>query len=120
MITAVILYLWRPSERIRHSFVLNVIKATCLGMLAMTPIVLSAAALPLVFEAETALFTMLEKLAAWLVLGTVSLFNLWFLKISFSERGAERRVSVWEIGAVALWIFLAAMFLWILRAGEHW
>ena len=68
MVTTIILYLWRPSIRKRHSFRRNLTRASVLGIVATVPIPLAMQILSKYENLSVQLFTSLETTTASLAL----------------------------------------------------
>lgn len=68
MVTTLILFVWRPSIRRRHSFRRNLTRATCLGIVALVPVPLAMQILSTYRNLNVQLFSVAETFTAGLAL----------------------------------------------------
>lgn len=113
MICAVILYYWRPTLRQQLPFVSNVLRATCLGCVAVAPIALTSLALAHNQNVQVVLYSVLEQSAAWFALLACALVNGWFLKLSVTHRAPQDGFTLWELLSGAMLMTLTACVLWL-------
>lgn len=114
MMCALILYYWRPSLRGRDSFITNLLRATCLGCMAMAPIALTSLAITNKYQVDVLLYSGFERGAAWFALLTCMLVNVGCLALSTRYPPTSLRESLWVLLSGALLFVLAVWVLWLL------
>lgn len=114
MVCAVMLYYWRPTVRIRSSFVSNVLRSTALGCVAVAPVALTSLALNNKYQVDVLLYSSIERGFAWLALIACAFTNAWFLQLSLRFRPAGSGVTPWQWLSGAVLAALALCMVWLL------